>query len=151
MTRSIIPILRQSGVRAVSVGVNDGSAPPAVPRQFRWLDPISNTSVFALWHAGGYGFKHFPPRMQDLAVATGTGHALAPCFKGDNQGPPDVQETLRFFAALRTLVPGATVRASTWDEFLPFLERADLPVVSQEIGDTWICMSLFYLLYYVDE
>src|SRR4051812_17336373 len=46
---------------------------------------------------------------------------------------------------LRTLVPGAEVHASTWDEFVPYMQaaRSALPVVSDEIGDTWIhgCQS----------
>jgi hypothetical protein len=38
------------------------------------------------------------------------------------------------------------VRASTWDEFLPFLQQSahlgKLPTVDKEIGDTWICMLI---------
>lgn len=51
MTRSVIPYLLQSGIRAISVGVNGASAPPVVPKAFVWRDPVSNTDILAMWHA----------------------------------------------------------------------------------------------------
>ena len=52
---SLIPLLKQNGVQAITVGVNGASMPPAVPNIFRWKDPISNEEVLAMWHPGGYG------------------------------------------------------------------------------------------------
>lgn len=54
MTRGMIPILAQNGVKAVSVGVNGASAPPGVPSIFIWYaSPIYcigsfRASTFAL-------------------------------------------------------------------------------------------------------
>ena len=37
----------------MSVGVNSGTSPPAVPKIFRWqFDP--NNEVVAMWHPGMY-------------------------------------------------------------------------------------------------
>ncbi len=55
ITRSAIPVLVEAGVTAVSVGVNGGSTPPTVPKLFKWLDPDSGKSLYAMWHPYGYG------------------------------------------------------------------------------------------------
>lgn len=54
LTRAAIPILVGQGIKAVSVGVNAGSAPPAVPHHtpFIWRDEQSNTQILAFWHPG---------------------------------------------------------------------------------------------------
>ena len=45
MTRSVVPLLVKRGVRGITVGVNDGSAPPAVPKIFLWRDKATSTDV----------------------------------------------------------------------------------------------------------
>ena len=50
MTQAVIPGLVRAGVSAVSVGVNDMTAPPAVPPVFSWS--YHNYSVVAMWHPG---------------------------------------------------------------------------------------------------
>ena len=54
LTRNAIPILASEGVRVLSVGVNGGSAPPAVPfnTPFWWRDEPSSTQLLAFWHPG---------------------------------------------------------------------------------------------------
>jgi len=53
-TRAALPILFGQGVRAVTVGVNGGSAPPGVPHNepFIWRDTQSQTDMLAMWHPG---------------------------------------------------------------------------------------------------
>ena len=55
LTRAAVPVLARQGVRAISVGVNGGSAPPAVPLNapFLWRDTASGTQLLAFWHPGG--------------------------------------------------------------------------------------------------
>ena len=48
LTRAAIPFLAKYGVKAVSVGVNTYSGPPAVARIFKWHDTASNTGVYGL-------------------------------------------------------------------------------------------------------
>lgn len=48
----MIPSLVQRGISAVSVGVNPGSSPPAVPPLFRWS--FEDDEVMATWHPGTF-------------------------------------------------------------------------------------------------
>lgn len=66
MTRSVIPLLRESGVQAITVGVNGATAPPGfhlkifdsqstgVPSAFVWEDPSSGQDILAMWHPGNF-------------------------------------------------------------------------------------------------
>ncbi|CAE7237749.1 unnamed protein product [Symbiodinium sp. CCMP2592] len=140
MTRSVIPILRSNGVKAISVGSNTGSSPPAVPRPgvFRWRDEASGTEVFGMHHAGGYGGI----QVSDCVVTPGFDEALCPDWRGDNSGPAQPQEWTSDLDTVKREFPGAEVVPSTFDAFIQALEKAapklDLPVVTAEIGDTWI-------------
>ena len=53
-TRSAVPILADEGVRAVTIGVNGGSAPPGVPKNspFIWRDEASGAELFTVLHPG---------------------------------------------------------------------------------------------------
>ena len=50
LTQAAIPSLVQRGIAAVSVGVNPGTSPPAVPPLFRWN--FEGKEVMATWHPG---------------------------------------------------------------------------------------------------
>lgn len=54
MTQAIIPTLVEKGIQAVSVGVNPGTSPPAVPNLFRWQ--FEEKEVLGTWHAGAISF-----------------------------------------------------------------------------------------------
>ncbi|MEE8441694.1 MAG: DUF5054 domain-containing protein, partial [Spirochaetia bacterium] len=58
----------------------------------------------------------------------------------DNRRPQNLDEVRQIFAGLRAEFPCATVVASTLDDFARALRkvRGTLPVVTAEIGDTWI-------------
>eukprot|EP00123_Amoebidium_parasiticum_P011468 comp20732_c0_seq1/m.27111 comp20732_c0_seq1/g.27111 ORF comp20732_c0_seq1/g.27111 comp20732_c0_seq1/m.27111 type:complete len:818 (-) comp20732_c0_seq1:638-3091(-) len=141
MTRSVIPHLSKYGVRFVSVGVNGGSAPPAVPKIFRWLDQSTETSVVGFWHAGGY--PNDPPgglaRDNCLEVAE-IGHALCFAFKTDNTGPPTLDQVMVDFKQIRENFPTSIVKASTLEAFTSELTPilGNLPTINGEIGDTWV-------------
>ena len=53
-TRSAVPILADEGVRAVTIGVNGGSAPPGVPKNspFIWRDEASGAELLTVLHPG---------------------------------------------------------------------------------------------------
>eukprot|EP01089_Gocevia_fonbrunei_P013483 TRINITY_DN3465_c0_g3_i3.p1 TRINITY_DN3465_c0_g3~~TRINITY_DN3465_c0_g3_i3.p1 ORF type:complete len:696 (-),score=157.49 TRINITY_DN3465_c0_g3_i3:338-2425(-) len=135
-TRAIIPLLNKMGVKALTVGVNGGSAPPAVPSAFVWKDLGSNTQILAMWHPGGYGGIE----ISDCVIVDGLTHALAFAFRGDNAGPHTVDEVEQVLDQLRSEFPGAKVIASTYDAFVTELSKVQhtLPVITSEIGDTWI-------------
>ena len=129
-TRGLVPLLAGAGVELLHVGVNPVATVPDVPPVFRWRSP-DGAEVTVVYQAGGYG---------DLTVVPGCTDALAFAHTGDNLGPPSADDVVASFAALRERVPGAEVRGSTLDAFALGLRSviADLPVVTDEIGDTWI-------------
>lgn len=129
-TRGLVPLLAAAGVELLHIGVNPVATVPDVPPAFRWRSP-DGAAVTVVYQAGGYG---------DLTVVPGCADALAFAHTGDNLGPPSASDVVASFAALRGRVPGAEVRGSTLDAFAVGLRPAvaDLPVVTAEIGDTWV-------------
>eukprot|EP00053_Salpingoeca_punica_P002328 m.37251 g.37251 ORF g.37251 m.37251 type:complete len:723 (-) comp11520_c0_seq4:1207-3375(-) len=135
-TRAIIPRLVKAGILAYSGGVNLASLPPAVPKIFKWVDMASNTSVLGLVHPNGYGGID----RDDCVTIDGLPHVLCMDYNYDNTGPwtrPDVEQ---HWQQIMAEFPGAKVVPSTYDTFvrlaMPFIDT--LPVVTQEMGDTWI-------------
>ncbi|HXH56885.1 DUF5054 domain-containing protein [Iamia sp.] len=129
-TRGLVPLLAAAGVELLHVGVNPVATVPDVPPCFRWRSP-DGSEVTVVYQAGGYG---------DLTEVPGSPHRLAFAHAGDNLGPPGVDEVLAGFASWRDRVPGAQVRGSTLDAFAETIRPvvAELPVVTAEIGDTWV-------------
>lgn len=137
-TRSLIPGLLRANVRAYTGGVNVYSAPPFVPRAFVWSDLASNTSIPAMVHPYNYGGISY----SDAVVIPGFSHAIVFDWRGDNAGPPQsVDEVKGNYATVQAAFPGATVFASTLDNFTQLLTpavTATLPILTSEIGDTWM-------------
>ena len=129
-TRGLVAPLAASGVTFLDVGVNSASTPPDVPALFIWKDR-GGSSLVMMYHRKAYGGIVQVPR-SDLAVAIEV--------RDDNSGPHTVAEIREIYAGLRQQFPNAGVKAANLTEIAnavnPF--RATLPVVTQEIGDTWI-------------
>ena len=139
-TRAVIPVLAQVGVTAFSIGVNGASTPPFVPRVFLWKDEESGMSMPQMVHPYGYGSYDY----EGAVILPGLAHAMVFAWRGDNAGPPDnVGEIEGDFKTIRGTFPGAAVFSSTFDNFtshfvgVPAL-LAQLPVVTAEMGDTWM-------------
>lgn len=141
-TRAALPILYAQGVRAVTVGVNGGSAPPGVPHNqpFIWRDTQSQSDMLAMWHPGGYSGVPVDDQTQCVSAA-GFDHKLCMAWRQDNAGPHSAEEVLDIFQRTQAAFPGAEVFTSTLDNFTLALQAAlpnlRLPVVTEEIGDTW--------------
>ncbi|HET7272716.1 MAG TPA: DUF5054 domain-containing protein, partial [Rubrobacter sp.] len=129
-TRAIVPLLAEAGIRFLHIGVNPGSTPPEIPPVFRWRAP-DGSEVTVMYQRGGYG---------DLVTIPGMTEALAFAHTGDNRGPQSAEQVVEVFEEIRTRVGGARVVASTMDAYARALlaQQSDLPVVTGEIGDTWI-------------
>ncbi len=129
-TRAIIPLMVDAGLRCLNIGVNPASTAPDVPPAFLWRSP-EGAEIIVLYSAGSYGTLHTIDGLDD---------ALFIAHTNDNLGPPSVDDVLGIFDWVRQQFPGAEVRASTLDAFTSRLEtvRQTLPVVTSEIGDTWI-------------
>lgn len=128
-TRAIIPPLASHGVKFLEIGVNGGSTPAEVPPLFLWKDP-SGASLAMMYHHE-YG---------DTAVVPGADLALVTEVRGDNSGPHTPEEIEQIYARLSARFPKAEIVASNLSEMAEALDphRDKLPVVTQEIGDTWI-------------
>lgn len=128
-TRGIIPLLAEAGVRFLHIGVNPGSSVPQVPPLFRWVDPSGADLV--VMYESGYG---------SAFVIEGSQDSLAFGHTGDNLGPQSAQQVLEVYEEMQKQHPHARIFASTLDRFAATLEplRSSLPVVTDEIGDTWI-------------
>lgn len=132
-TIGLVPVLAAAGIEYLHLGVNGASAVPDVPEFFVWRAPGGAEVVVN--YARSYGSEGL-----DLAVVPGGADALHLAHTGDNNGPPTAAEVEELFAALAAAHPGARVVASSLDDFAHALlpHRGELPVVTAEIGDTWI-------------
>lgn len=126
-TIAMVPLIREAGVEYLHIGVNGGSRVPEVPELFRWRCGEDEVLVH---YAGGYGAPTVLPN----------GVALEFCHSLDNAGPPSAEALEDEYRALEARYPNAVVEAGTLDDFARAAREVQdsLPVVTQEIGDTWI-------------
>jgi len=128
-TRAIIPHMARSGIAYLHLGVNPASAVPSVPNIFRWRG--SDSTEIIVNYAADYG---------DTLGIEGLNEIMVFAHTGDNCGPPAIESIRQQFAELAARYPGAIIEASTMDRFTQKLlaYREQLPVIEEEIGDTWI-------------
>jgi hypothetical protein len=128
-TRGIIPPLAKHGITFLEIGVNGGSTPAVLPPLFLWKDP-SGASLPMMYHH----------EYEAIAVVPGSDLALVTRVRGDNSGPHKAEEIDRIHAELAARFPNAEIVAANLSEManalVPF--HSKLPVVTEEIGDTWI-------------
>jgi hypothetical protein len=127
--RGIIPPLAKGGIKFLEIGVNGGSMPAELPPIFLWQDP-SGASLAMMYHHE-YGA---------VTVVPGSDLALATEVRGDNSGPHTPEEIAAIYADLGARFPNAEIRASNLSQMANAMEpyRDKLPLVTEEIGDTWI-------------
>jgi hypothetical protein len=128
-TRGLIAPLAAHGVKFIDIGVNDASKIPQVPPMFLWKAP--NGSALAVMYHSGYGGIARVPNA-DLAIAT--------VVRDDDSGPHTAQEVQETYATLKSRFPNAEIVPTSLTEIANAVEphRNSLPVVTNEIGDTWI-------------
>lgn len=128
-TRSIVAPMNRAGIRFLHVGVNSASPIPAVPEFCRWRD--TDGSELILVYQQDYGSENILP---------GGKVAISVNFTGDNHGPHPYEKVKAIYADLHKRYPNAQLIASSFNEIAEELlaMRDDLPVVTSEIGDTWI-------------
>ncbi|KRF43664.1 DUF5054 domain-containing protein [Paenibacillus sp. Soil787] len=128
-TIGIVPILARNGIRYLHVGVNPSCKPPSVPQAFVWR--ASDGSELIVNYADDYGQVLEVEGLEDVLYFAHT---------GDNSGPSSLEEMDKIYSRLQAEYPGAVIAASTLDAFAEKLLQCKhvLPVVSEEIGDSWI-------------
>ena len=109
--------------------MNPASKVPDVPSLFVWKH--DDGSELLVNYAKGYG---------ELNEIEGLDHILHFAHTDDNQGPPNAESVTREMEALRSRYPDCLVMASTLDAYAAELGsiKSSLPVITSEIGDTWI-------------
>jgi hypothetical protein len=128
-TRGIIPPLAKHGVTFLEIGVNGGSTAAVLPPVFLWRDPSGATlDVMYHWQYGA------------TARIPGSDLALVTEVRGDNSGPHTPAEIEKIHADLAARFPNAEIVACSLSEMAEAIKphRDKLPVVTREIGDTWI-------------
>jgi len=127
--RAVIPLLAEAGVRLLHIGINPAARPAALPPLFRWQSPGGSKVIVN--YVSGYGRDTEWEGMKDHLYLAHT---------EDNLGPPSEEELAGNFSDLRQKYGNCRVTASTLDRYaeklIPFAR--DLPVITEEIGDTWI-------------
>lgn len=128
-TLGMVPLLAAAGVKFLHLGVNTASPVPDVPPIFRWRAP-DGSEVVVMYQAS-YGETDFP---------AGDDLGLSFAHTNDNIGPQSVGQTVEALRAMRHAHPDAEIVTSTLDAFGAemWARREGLPVVTQEIGDSWI-------------
>ncbi|MDR1938604.1 MAG: DUF5054 domain-containing protein [Tannerellaceae bacterium] len=128
-TRSIISPLYEAGIRLLHIGVNPASAMPGVPPVCRWRN--TDGKEITLIYQGDYG--------ENMILPDGK-TAISINMTGDNHGPHTLDQVKSIYTGLRKKYPGAEVFASTLNAVAEDMAAmaSQLPVVSSEIGDTWI-------------
>lgn len=129
-TRAIVPLLAEAGVKLLHVGVNPAATVPDVPPVFVWHDQATDARLLMIYQ-NVYG--------ESMALP-GTDEALALVFTGDNLGPPSLESVRETYVRLREEFPNAEFVGSSLDAVARSLlsVQSELPVVTAEIGDTWI-------------
>lgn len=133
-TIGLVPVMARSGLKYLHIGVNSGSAMPEVPRTFLWRAPSGEEIVV------NYDAAYGAARPGEALTVPGLADALYVAHTSDNLGPPTAADVDELFALLKKRYPGAEIKASTLDAFAERLweVRQTLPVVEEEIGDSWI-------------
>lgn len=128
-TRSIVPLLAKNGIKFLHIGVNPASMPPDVPPLFVWRAPDGSDIV--VMYQKDYGSQMLLPDNKTVVAIQ---------FTSDNHGPQTPGEIVRIYNGLRTRYPNAEIVASTLNAVAGHISglRRSLPVITQELGDTWI-------------
>ena len=128
-TRGLIAPLAAHGVTFLDIGVNGGSRPAEVPLFFLWQDSRGRSLVMMYHHEYG-----------EVGRIPGSDLAIAIIVRGDNSGPHKPAEIDGVYADLARRFPHAQITATGLTEIANAVQpfRSHLPVVTQEIGDTWI-------------
>lgn len=128
-TVAIVPHLADHGIRLLHIGVNPASAAVEAPPLFRWQ--YQGKEIYVMYNGGDYGeFTQIP----------GTDTYVYFAHTGDNLGPQSAEEILKVYDDIYEKFPGAQVAAGTLNDVAREVEKigAALPIVDEEMGDTWI-------------
>lgn len=127
-TKAILHQMCRHGKKYIHMGVNASSMVPDVPLTFLWKDGEDELIV-------QYSFDYGAP-----CYVEGMDEVLEFAHTGDNLGPQSEEAVMAEIKRIQALYPNAAVVAATMDDYARLLLeiKDELPVVTEEIGDTWI-------------
>lgn len=124
-TLGMIEPMAKHGIEFLHIGVNPATPVPDVPKLFRWQHNGYSINVM-------YQFD-YGEMMEFEDFVIGFGHT------GDNNGPQSSKDIKKFYEEVRNMYPEAKVYAATLNDVAEKISHLkDLPIVTSEIGDTWI-------------
>jgi hypothetical protein len=128
-TRGLVSPLAESGVKFLEIGVNDASTPTQLPPLFNWKD--RNGATLTVMYHHHYGAVSVVPG-SDLAIAT--------VVRDDDSGPHTIEEIHDTYTALSKQFPNAEIVPTDLTTIANAVAQHShsLPIISEEIGDTWI-------------
>lgn len=127
-TIGMVPFLAKAGIRFLHIGVNPASRRPKVPTLFWWQ--TSTGEKILVMYNNDYG---------ELTFIGDSGTAVYFAHTGDNRGPQSVEAIHEVYEELHKKYPEAQLCAGTLEDVAKeTLLVKDLPVISEEIGDSWI-------------
>eukprot|EP00035_Acanthoeca_spectabilis_P029436 m.474504 g.474504 ORF g.474504 m.474504 type:complete len:967 (-) comp36357_c0_seq1:352-3252(-) len=153
VTRSLIPLALQLGLKAINQAPNGALYPANVPPAFIWKDQgpdggtqqgadvpgvvnPSGAEMLTLWWQSECHFRCFQQYpLCDTAVFYD--------WKGEDSGPnvASAADVLALYAAARVAFPDAEVVSGSLDDVAAALSssqcRAGLPTLTAEVGDSW--------------
>jgi len=127
-TAALVPLLAEKGIKLLHIGVNGVSAIPKVPECFVWR--FGGAEVVVIY-SGEYGGAFRCSAIDDILYFDHT---------SDNHGATGIGAINKNLDSLRSRFPGYTIEAGGLDGIAEKLwaARASLPVIENEIGDSWI-------------
>lgn len=128
-TRSIITPMYDAGIRFLHIGVNNCSKIPVVPDICRWKNTDGKEII--LMYQTEYGTESMLPDGKTV---------LSFNFTGDNNGPHTAEQVKAIYKGLRQRYPNAHIMTTSLNDVAEELHKMSdkLPVLTSEIGDTWI-------------
>lgn len=127
-TRAMIPYLVNAGIRFLHIGVNPASKRPDVPTLF-WWEAVTGEKLLVMYN-NDYG---------ELTPIGNKKTAVYFAHTGDNCGPQSAQQIREVYKQLHRTYPEAEICVGTLEDVAEqALLLENLPVIAQEIGDSWI-------------
>ncbi len=128
-TRGIVGPLVEAGVSLLHIGTNPGCGVCALPEAFRWRD--SRWREIIVVYQTCYG---------RLLTLPGGKEAFLVCVAGDNSGAHSPEAVEALLENVHRDNPDAEIVCGTFDDIADSLGsiRDALPVVTSEIGSTWV-------------
>lgn len=125
-THAMVPYLAKAGIQYLHIGINGSSKMVKLPPLCRLR---YGEDEIILDYAALYGASSV---CGDVAME----FAHTP----DNSGPPSPESVAAEMARLAEKYPGAEIVSGTMDQFAQVVlaHKEELPVVTEELGDTWI-------------